>query len=84
MARLMTTLLEEDAKVVWTSDRPAAFEEIEEKDENCQFSRISIRASPSMVIHHDKANGCVLKQVTAYTFRQLRKNNESHLTHDLE
>jgi len=29
MARLMTTLLEEDAKVVWTSDRPAAFEEIE-------------------------------------------------------
>jgi len=25
----MTTLLEEDAKVVWTSDRPAAFEEIE-------------------------------------------------------
>jgi hypothetical protein len=89
LAKPMTSLLEKNAKFVWSDQCQASFEELKKR----------LTTSPVLVlpdlskkfsIYCDASRqglGCVLMQegrVVAYTSRQLRKHELNYPTHDLE
>ena len=89
IAKPMTSLLEKNAKFVWTEQCQASFEELKKR-----LTTAPVLVLPdlnkSFSIYGDASRlglGCVLMQegrVVAYASRQLRKHELNYPTHDLE
>ena len=85
----MTTLLEKNAKFVWTEKCQASFEELKKRLTTTPVLVLP-DISKSFSIYCDatiQGLGCVLVQegrVDAYASRQLRKHELNYPTHDLE
>ncbi|WVZ93549.1 hypothetical protein U9M48_039520 [Paspalum notatum var. saurae] len=89
IAKLMTSLLEKDAKFRWTNAQQAAFDELKKR-----LSTAPVLTLPDQqkkfIVYCDASKdglGCVLMQegkVIAYASRQLRKHEVNFPTYDLE
>ena len=89
IAKPMTSLLEKNAKFIWTEQCQSSFEELKKR-----LTTTPVLVLPdlnkSFSIYCDASRlglGCVLMQegrVVAYASRQLRKHELNYPTHDLE
>jgi hypothetical protein len=89
LAKPMTSLLEKNAKFVWSNKYQASFEELKKR-----LTTTPVLVLPNLSnkfsIYCDASRqglGCVLMQegrVVAYASRQLRKHELNYPTHDLE
>jgi len=89
IAKPMTSLLEKEAKFVWTEECQASFEELKKR-----LTTAPVLVLPDIAkafsVYCDASRqglGCVLMQegrVVAYASRQLRKHELNYPTHDLE
>jgi len=85
----MTTLLEKNAKFVWSDKCQASFEEFRKRLTIAPMLALPY-LSKSFSIYCDASRlglGCVLMQegrVVAYASKQLRKHELNYPTHDLE
>jgi ribonuclease HI len=89
LAKPMITLLEKNAKFVWSDKCQANFEELKRRLTTTPMLTLP-DLSKSLSIYCDASRlglGCVLMQegkVVAYASRQLRKHELNYPTHDLE
>jgi hypothetical protein len=89
LAKPMITLLEKNAKFVWSDKCQANFEELKRRLTTTPMLTLP-DLSKSLSIYCDASHlglGCVLMQegkVVAYASRQLRKHELNYPTHDLE